>query len=103
MKIIEPAHVYELAHFVNPENHETITFLRKAPVSPDSTELELVHDGTTNEEVITVLIDRLQSANIKVPSRETALAITKLEEALMWLNKRTADRTARGVEGTRNK
>src|SRR5438552_13517866 len=32
--------------------------------------------------------------------RENAMAITKLDEALMWLNKRTADREARQVEGT---
>ena len=32
--------------------------------------------------------------------RENALAITKIEEALHWLQARTADRTERGVEGT---
>jgi len=32
--------------------------------------------------------------------RENAMAITKLDEALMWLNKRTQDREARDVEGT---
>lgn len=32
--------------------------------------------------------------------RENAVAITKLDEALMWLNKRTQDRERRGVEGT---
>ena len=32
--------------------------------------------------------------------RENAIAITKLEEALHWLNARTARRTAAGVEGT---
>ena len=32
--------------------------------------------------------------------RENAVAITKLDEALMWLNKRTQDREAREVEGT---
>lgn len=34
--------------------------------------------------------------------RENSIAITKLDEALMWLNKRTADREARKVEGTHN-
>lgn len=34
--------------------------------------------------------------------RENAIAITKLDEALMWLNKRTQDREARQVEGTHN-
>jgi hypothetical protein len=41
----------------------------------------------------------LEGLNKNVPSRETAVAITKLDEALMWLEKRTKDRTARGVEG----
>lgn len=32
--------------------------------------------------------------------RENAIAITKLEEALLWLRKRTMNRERRGVEGT---
>jgi len=36
----------------------------------------------------------------KFKCRENAIAITKLEEALMWLNKRTVDRERRQVEGT---
>jgi hypothetical protein len=32
--------------------------------------------------------------------RETSIAITKLDEALMWLEKRTKDRIFRDVEGT---
>lgn len=34
--------------------------------------------------------------------RENACAITKLDEALHWLNHRTAARETRGVEGTYN-
>ena len=62
--------------------------------------LVTINDGTTNEEVLEVLINRLQVLSAKLPSRETSIAITKLEEALMWLNKRTNDRLKRGVEGT---
>ena len=36
----------------------------------------------------------------KFKCRENAIAITKIEEALMWCNKRTQDREAREVEGT---
>lgn len=32
--------------------------------------------------------------------RENALALTKIEEAMHWLDHRTRDREARGVEGT---
>ena len=35
--------------------------------------------------------------------RENALALTKIEEALHWLNHRTAGRQKRGVEGTLQK
>ena len=46
-------------------------------------------------------IEFYQNANGgKFRCRENAVAITKLEEALMWLNKRTADREKRKVEGT---
>lgn len=58
-------------------------------------------NGCQNEDLIAIVIDRLQSfQKSKFNCRENALAITKLEEALMWLNKRTNDRIARGVEGT---
>lgn len=36
----------------------------------------------------------------KYACRENACALTHLEEAMMWLQKRTRDRMARGVEGT---
>ena len=38
-----------------------------------------------------------------MPTRETACALTHIEEALMWLNKRVEDRIERGVLGTYNK
>ena len=48
-----------------------------------------------NEEVLEMLIDRLTFLQAAFPCRENAIVITKLEESLMWLNKRTADRVAR--------
>lgn len=41
----------------------------------------------------------IEGLNGYFPCRENAVAITKLDEALMWLEKRTKDRVARGVEG----
>lgn len=46
-----------------------------------------------------VLIDRMNYLQGKFPCRENAIVITKLEESLMWLEKRTNDRKKRGVEG----
>lgn len=55
--------------------------------------------GTTLEEMLRVSIERLSYLNQKFPSRENSIALTKMQEAVMWLNARTADRVARGVEG----
>ncbi len=56
-------------------------------------------NGTTLEEMLRVTIARLQTLNSKFPCRENSIVLTKLQESLMWLNARTADRVARGVEG----
>lgn len=56
-------------------------------------------DGTTLEEMLIVSIERLKGLNERFSCRENALAITKMQEALMWLNERTRERSARGVEG----
>ena len=58
-------------------------------------------NGCHNEDLIAIVIDRLQSFQKSEWScRENSVAITKLEESLMWLRKRTQDRENRGVEGT---
>jgi len=56
-------------------------------------------NGTTLEEMLRVSIERLQDLNGRFTCRENSLAITKIQEALMWLNARTADRVSREVEG----
>jgi hypothetical protein len=61
-------------------------------------------NGVCNEDLIAMVITRLEHfQNSEFKCRENALAITKLEEALLWLRKRTMGREARGVEGTHNK
>lgn len=58
-------------------------------------------NGVMNEDVIAMVIDRLCSfQESPFKCRENAMAIAKLEEALMWLGKRTQDRERRQVEGT---
>lgn len=98
MKVIEPGHVYQLACHEH-DGHVEVTFVQKQPIA-DSAEMETVRIGTTNEEVLRMLIDRLQFLQAKMPCRENAIVITKLEESLMWLEKRTSERKERGVEGT---
>ena len=60
-------------------------------------------NGITNEALLAVLIHRTKVLNDRFPCRENSLAITKMEEALMWFDKRTADRKARNVEGKEEK
>lgn len=57
-------------------------------------------NGLTNEALLAVVIDRLRDAQAgPFPCRQNALALTKAEEALMWLHNRTTERIARDVEG----
>lgn len=44
----------------------------------------------------------LEGLNKQFPCRENSTAITKLDEALLWLYKRKADREKRNVEGLSN-
>jgi len=58
-------------------------------------------NGAFVETVISAVIQRLQFfQESKLNCRENAIALTHLETALLWLEKRTHDREKRGVEGT---
>lgn len=57
-------------------------------------------NGVNNEDLIAMVICRLEHFNqSEFRCRENSMAITKLEEALLWLRKRTMGREKRGVEG----
>ena len=104
MKVLDEGHKYKLENLEKttlPEKmrDSTIYFVKKEPISEGSNELQLVHDGTTNEEVLKMLINRMNYLQSKMSCRENAIVITKLEEALHWLYSRTLDRGQRGVEG----
>lgn len=71
---------------------------QRGPVS------EVGINGITNEVLLAIVIDRLRGwQSGPFTCRENALALTKLEEGLMWLQARTRDRIARGVEDTYQK
>ena len=76
----------------------TITW-QNGPLSVDGVRRE--PNGAFVEDVITAVLGRIQFYQAsRFKCRENALAITKLEEALHWLDHRTRNRQARGVEGT---
>lgn len=61
-------------------------------------------NGISQEALLAIIIDRLRSFQTgPFSSRDNAISLTHCEEALLWLQKRTRDRMARGVEGTNQK
>lgn len=78
----------------NPEGGQCNIKFQRGPIA------EVGVNGLTNESLLAIVIDRLAGAQDgPFKCRENALAITKIEEASLWLAKRTLDRMARGVEG----
>jgi hypothetical protein len=56
-------------------------------------------NGCQVVDVIAVAKRIIEELNKNFPCNENSMTITKLDEALMWQEKRTRDREARGVEG----
>lgn len=61
---------------------------------------EFGKNGCQVVDIIAVAKRMIEELNKKFSCRENAMTITKLDEALMWQDKRTKDRQARQVEGT---
>lgn len=58
-------------------------------------------NGCFMEDLLAIVEDRLKDfQNGNFACRENALALTKIQEAMHWMNHRTADRNERDVEGT---
>lgn len=87
--------------------HQHISFQSRAISGPQD------YNGLTNEALAAIIIDRLRGAQYKrnpdgsydfasrgeFACRENACSLTHFEEGLMWLQKRTRDRQAAGIEG----
>ena len=74
------------------QKFQKITFYK---LNPDGS----YENGTTLEEVISCAILRLADLNSRFECEENVEAIGHLKEAFRALERRTADRIARGVEG----
>jgi hypothetical protein len=100
MKNLIEGHLYELENFENKSKPgQRLQFIQKEPVDGNGANLRTISDGTTNEDTLEMLIDRMKYLQAKFPCKENACCITHLEEGLMWLEKRTRDRIKRNVEG----
>lgn len=84
---------------VNPDDIiETLQFQEGARKDANA-----IH-GLTDQDLLEIVRDRLKGFQRgDMPTRETACALTHIEEALMWLNKRIEDRIERNVLGTYEK
>ena len=76
----------------------TIEFQNGARNLPDSI------SGVLDTDLLEIVRDRLKSFQSgQFSCRENAVALTHVEEALMWMNRRVEDRAERKVLGTDNK
>jgi hypothetical protein len=95
-------HLYQIRGLQGPLDHHPIPTIdirfQNGPIAENG------YNGVSNESLLAILEDRLlgfQSG--QYACRENAVALTKMQECMMWLQKRTRDRMARGVEGTSEK
>lgn len=87
---IRPSHFIYLRHDVN-----SLTFtIQSGPVKEKGV------NGVQVDTIIEAAKLMIEGLNKQFPCRENSMVITKLDEALLWLGKRKADREKRGVEGT---
>lgn len=75
-----------------------ITFQKGARKAPSAV------PGVLDGDLLEIVRDRLRAFQAgPFATRENACALTHIEEALMWMNKRAEDRAERGVLGTMEK
>ena len=76
-------------------NDKTLIEFQDGPIN------EAGVNGLTHEVLLAIVADRLRSFQQgPFASRYNALALTHIEDAQNWLNRRTLERMRRGVEGT---
>lgn len=69
----------------------------------DGSIAEVGPNGITDQALLAVVLDRMRGFNNgPYRCRENSVIITKIEEALMWMEKRSNDRARQGIDGVRN-
>lgn len=104
MKVLNPGHLYALADSEKGEApSQTLQFVEKVPARETNTVLKIKKRGTTNEEVLRVLIDRMNFLQDKMPCEANEEVIKLLTQCSDLLYKRTLNRQSRGVAGIHQK
>lgn len=98
VQVIKPGHSYRLFNHESAESQE-LHFIQKIASGVEN-EMTTVQEGTTNEAVLAMLIDRMTFLNATMHSAYNDEAINHLHQAFYALGKRTMERIERGVEGT---
>lgn len=97
-------HVYEISKIDNTptnDDNEPITLIK---FQNGGRFCEGSIDGVIDTDLLEICRHRLKCfQNGMYSTRENAIALTHIEEALMWLNRRVEDRLDRDVLGTNNK
>ncbi len=94
-------------------NHEYLIVSDIGLMEPKETKIQMqcgarkeegaIH-GVIDTDLLEIVRDRLKAFQAgPFSSRENACALTHIEEALMWMNRRVEDRIERNVLGTMNK
>lgn len=82
------------ANFIKIEGNKVEFTLQDGPIKENGV------NGCQIDDVIGFVRDRIQSFQVAIPCRENEKVLDKLDESLMWLDKRRQERTQRNVEGT---
>lgn len=91
-------HVYEISANESQFEEPVVIGFQNGPIQ------EFGVNGISGEALIAINIDRLRSFQAgPYASDDNAQALYHLEQALLFLQKRTRERLARGVEGTNQK
>jgi hypothetical protein len=89
------AHHHYIIQCATDQTVDTQIHFQNGPIN------EVGVNGLTHEALLAIVADRLRDfQNGPFASRYNALALTHIEEAQNWLNRRTIERMRRGVEGT---
>ena len=83
-----------------PSLGQTIQFVRGSKLGTEDVEKK---QGILHETLLSMMIADLKFKQTLVPGREAAVAITKLQEALHWMEERQRERESRNVVGTYKK
>lgn len=96
-------HIYSIGKVSTPDE-EMVEVLATLKFQNGGRNIEGSEHGVTGEDLLEICRHRLQCFQTsEYACRENAVALTHIEEALMWLNRRVEDRLERNVLGINSK